>query len=151
MSISTEHSQLLQEMERFCAYQERSPFEIRKKLLRKGAPEEAILFCLKSLNEKNFLNEVRFVQSYIEGKSSIKKWGLHKIYAGLKAHRIPESLIQEQLQSFDQKGNQERLLLWFQKKEKSLSSESDSKKKKQKIVRYLLSKGFSFEEIMNLF
>jgi SOS response regulatory protein OraA/RecX len=32
-----------------------------------------------------------------------------------------------------------------------LSSESDSKKKKQKIVRYLLSKGFSFEEIMNLF
>jgi SOS response regulatory protein OraA/RecX len=32
-----------------------------------------------------------------------------------------------------------------------LSSESDPKKKKQKIVRYLLSKGFSFEEIMNLF
>jgi len=101
--MSTELSQLLQEMERFCAYQERSPFEIRKKLLRKGAPEEAILFCLKSLNEKNFLNEVRFVQSYIEGKSSIKKWGIHKIYAGLKAHRIPESLIQEQLQSFDKK------------------------------------------------
>ena len=151
MSMSTELSQLLQEMERFCAYQERSPFEIRKKLLRKGAPEEAILFCLKSLNEKNFLNEVRFVQSYIEGKSSIKKWGIHKIYAGLKAHRIPESLIQEQLQSFDKKANQKRLLLWFQKKEKSLSSESDPKKKKQKIVRYLLSKGFSFEEIMNLF
>jgi len=82
--MSTELSQLLQEMERFCAYQERSPFEIRKKLLRKGAPEEAILFCLKSLNEKNFLNEVRFVQSYIEGKSSIKNGGSIKFTQDLR-------------------------------------------------------------------
>lgn len=151
MPLSTEPSRILQEMERFCAYQERSPFEIRKKLMQKGVSEAHIQWCIKTLVEKNFLHEDRFVQAYIEGKSNIKKWGVNKITAGLRSHRIPDHLIQKNLCHLDKKEDLKHLTAWFEKKQLLLSNESDPRKKKQKMVRFLLGKGFPLDDILSLF
>lgn len=150
MPSASGRSKLLVEMERFCAYQERSPFEIRKKLQGK-ANEEEILYCIKMLSERNFINEKRFVQAYIEGKSNIKKWGINKIKAGLKAHRIAENVIEEHLRDLDKEASREQMIHWFKKKESNLSGENDPVKKKQKLVRFLLMKGYTLEEILSLF
>ena len=139
------------EMERFCAYQERSPFEIRKKLLRKSATEEQVNLVIRHLSANNFLNEERFVKAYVEGKQRIKGWGKQKIKAGLKAHNVSEELVAVGLSCLDAPLEKAQIQRWYEKKMSSLSREAEGPKKKAKIIRYLLSKGFTLDEIMPLF
>ena len=84
MSTAPDLPRWITEMERFCAYQERSPNEIRLKLGRKGLHEGQIEAVIEHLTSHNFLNEQRFVEAYVQGKFKIKGWGKQKIKAGLK-------------------------------------------------------------------
>ncbi|MFM7596432.1 MAG: regulatory protein RecX [Flavobacteriales bacterium] len=138
------------EMERFCAYQERSAFEIKTKLHRKGATEEQVAFVIKYLISNNFLNEARFVAAFVQGKSRIKQWGTQRIKAGLRAHYIAEPLINEALSSLSSLDVQANLQRWLQKKQNGLKAEDDGPKKRAKIIRFLLSKGFNLDEILKV-
>jgi regulatory protein len=148
MALDGETHRLIIELERFCAYQERSPFEINVKLRRKGATEIQVETIIQHLVAKNFLNESRFVEAYVQGKSSIKRWGAQRIKSGLIAHHISESLIDQALSTLSKSDHAAHLLIWLQKKQNSLKDEAEGPKKKAKIVRFLLSKGFSLEEIL---
>ena len=138
------------EMERFCAYQERSAFEIKTKLHRKGATDEQVALVVKHLISNNFLNEVRFVEAFVQGKSRIKQWGTQRIKSGLRAHYIAEPLINQALASLSKLDVQANLQRWLQKKQNSLKAEKDGPKKRAKIIRFLLSKGFSLDEILKV-
>lgn len=137
-------------MERFCAYQERSPNEIRLKLGRKGLHEGQIEAVIEHLTSHNFLNEQRFVEAYVQGKFKIKGWGKHKIKAGLKTHRIPEHLIQVGLSQLETNDQDKRLADWFEKKKQALRNEPEGPQKTAKIVRFLLSKGYEMSAILEL-
>jgi len=139
------------EMERFCAYQERSSFEIRIKLLRKGATEEQINLVIQQLTTNNFLNEERFVKAYVEGKQRIKGWGTQKIKSGLRAHNVSEALVAMGLNRIDAPLEKVQIQRWYEKKVNRLSREVEGPKKRAKIIRFLLSKGFTLDEIMPLF
>jgi regulatory protein len=102
MALDGEIHRLIIELERFCAYQERSPFEIKVKLRRKGATEIQVETIIQHLVAKNFLNEARFVEAYVQGKSSIKRWGAQRIKSGLIAHHISESIIDHSLPYLNQ-------------------------------------------------
>lgn len=151
MGLSSELTPHLNAMERFCAYQERSTFEIKCKLRIKGLSEKSIDEVLQHLNATNFLNERRFAMAYVQGKSSIKRWGVNKIQLGLQKHQISPELIKEALNSISLISSQEQLKDWFDRKIKALEREPDGPKKKAKIVRFLLGKGFPIQEILPLF
>lgn len=136
------------EMERFCAYQERSIFEIKTKLYRKGATEEQVELVIKHLISSNFLNETRFIEAFVQGKSRIKQWGTQRIKSGLISHQIPEAVINRALSSLSKTENHAHLRRWIEKKESSLKHEAEGPKKRAKIIRFLLSKGFSLGEIL---
>jgi len=136
------------EMERFCAYQERSEYEVRVKLAKRGASEADINTVLSKLIEQNFLNQSRFALAYAQGKSSIKRWGPQKIKAGLMAHRVTPALINEALNSISGEDQVAQLNQWFKKKEASLANETNGPKKEAKIIRFLLSKGFPLAMVL---
>lgn len=150
MSTAPDLQRWITEMERFCAYQERSPNEIRLKLVRKGLHEGQIEAVIKHLTSHNFLNEHRFVEAYIQGKFKIKGWGKNKIKAGLKTHRIPEPLIQAGLSQLETNDQDKRLADWLEKKKNALRNEPEGPKKTAKIVRFLLSKGYEMSDILKL-
>lgn len=150
MSTAPDLPRWITEMERFCAYQERSPNEIRLKLVRKGLHEGQIEAVIKHLTSHNFLNEHRFVEAYIQGKFKIKGWGKNKIKAGLKTHRIPEPLIQAGLSQLETNDQDKRLADWLEKKKNALRNEPEGPKKTAKIVRFLLSKGYAMSDILKL-
>ena len=150
MSTAPDLQRSITEMERFCAYQERSPNEIRLKLGRKGLLEGPIEAVIEHLTSHNFLNEQRFVETYVQGKFKIKGWGKHKIKAGLKTHRIPEHLIQVGLNQLETNDQDKRLADWFEKKKHALRNEPEGAKKTAKIVRFLLSKGYEMSAILEL-
>ncbi len=123
---------------RYCAYQERSRREVRDKLSSWGAEEE-IDDIIELLERENFIHEQRYVAHFIRGKFTLKRWGKKKIAAALRRKGVDSNFIQQGLYQINNKVYQETLHTLAQKKGKSLNS---SDKDRQKLVHYLMQKGY---------
>jgi regulatory protein len=139
-------------LERYCAYQERCKHEVLKKIDAIGLDDpDKIEDVLRHLTTLNFLSDSRFVESYIAGKVSIKKWGVNKIKAGLFDKRIDSKLIEIGLTKIDKALYKKNLHSLFDKKKQGLPGYEDDYMIKSKIMRFLASKGYTAEEINNCF
>ncbi|WP_051203589.1 regulatory protein RecX [Hugenholtzia roseola] len=125
----------------FCAYQERAEQEVWKKLEAQALEYEQIQKIIATLKAENYLDERRFVASYIQGKIRFKKWGIYKIKQGLQQKGINAQLIAEGLENKDLRQYKLNLLDLLKAKKRKLKEE-EVWKKKQKLYQYALSKGY---------
>ena len=135
--------------ESYCAYQERSQFEIRNKLYEWGLHQKDVEEIISELIELNFLNEERFALAYSLGKFRIKGWGKNKIKQGLKLKRIPDKLIIKSLKSIEYDDYLIMLKKILQKKSNTIS-EKDPFKKRYLLSRFATSKGYESDLIADL-
>jgi regulatory protein len=135
--------------ESYCAYQERSQFEIRNKLYEWGLHQKDVEEIISELIELNFLNEERFALAYSLGKFRIKGWGKNKIKQGLKLKRIPDKLIIKSLKSIEYDDYLMMLHKILQKKSNTIS-EKDPFKKRYLLTRFASSKGYESDLITDL-
>ena len=135
--------------ESYCAYQERSQFEIRNKLYEWGLHQRDVEEIISELIELNFLNEERFALAYSLGKFRIKGWGKIKIRQGLKLKRIPDKLIIKSLKSIEYDDYLMMLKKILQKKSNTIS-EKDPFKKRYILTRFASSKGYESDLITDL-
>lgn len=133
-------------LEKYCAYQERSHKQVYEKCRTLGLNEEDANLLLVELIRTNFLNEERFVDAYVKGKFNIKSWGKQKIVQGLKLAGVSQKLIQEKLTSIETDNYLETIQKLATKKYKSVKGNSEFEKS-IRVTRYLISKGYSYEEI----
>ena len=143
--------QIILKLEAYCAYQERSLFEIETKLATLNSNPTEYKSIIAHLSECNFFNQERFAISYAIGKFRNNKWGKQKIKAGLFQKKISADLISKALSSIDITEYKSTAQNLYEKKWISLKSEKNEFERKQKIIRYLKSKGFEYDEISNLF
>jgi regulatory protein len=101
---------------------------------------------LVELIQSNFLNEERFVEAYVKGKFKIKSWGKQKISQGLKLAGINQKLIVLSIQEIKFEDYIKTIQRLAEKKLKTLKEGTDFEKK-IKVQRYLLSKGYKYDEI----
>lgn len=141
---------ITRKLEAFCAYQERCLFEIKNKLVEFDLSDSEKSSIISSLKTNKFWNEERFAEAYCQGKVRIKRWGKQKIKAGLIHKHVEASIIKSALESLDDTEYYSALQSLYEKKSNELHNEKDPWNKKQKILRYLASRGFSFEEISSL-
>ena len=87
----------LEKLKNWCAYQERSQFDVRKKLFSYKLSEEEGEQLIAQLIEENFLNEERFAMAFAGGKFRIKHWGKQKIKIELKKHKVSDYCINRAL------------------------------------------------------
>lgn len=134
----------------YCVYQDRCHAEVEQKmkefLLIEEAKEEIMLYLLK----ENYLNEERFTRSYIRGKFYIKHWGKNKIKINLKQNQISEKLINACFDEIDEADYEKTIKKMYEdyySKQKGLKEYQ----KKSKTIKYLISKGFEYEKINNIF
>jgi regulatory protein len=143
--------QIIFKLEAFCAYQERCVSEVRTKLERLGADESLVSEVTKYLQDNRFLDEKRFVEAYVQGKLRIKKWGRQKIKAGLFQKRVDAKLIQEGIYAFISDEEYQQIIeSLIERKNRELSMEKNPQIKKQKLMRFLLSRGFQYDEFSSL-
>ncbi|NEU08263.1 RecX family transcriptional regulator [Flavihumibacter sp. R14] len=135
--------------ENFCAYQERSQYEVRNKLYEWGLHQTEVEIIISELIENNFLNEERFSLSYTLGKFRIKGWGKVKIRQGLKLKRVPDKLIQKSLQRIDPDDYIKKLDQLLDKKMTTLR-ENDPFKRRYKLIQYAASRGFETDLISDI-
>ena len=145
-------NEILKRLEYFCAYQERCEFDVLEKIKKLGLqnPEKTEML-IKRLQKDGFLDQKRFVNSYITGKVSIKKWGVNKIRAGLIQKRIEPVIIAQGIMEIDAGLYQENLQALFEKKILALKDYKTDYQQKSKVIRFLSGKGYSSEEIYRLF
>ena len=144
--------ELLTRLEYFCAYQERCEYDVLEKIKKLGldGPEKTKLL-IKRLQKEGFLDQQRFITSYVMGKVSIKKWGVNKIRAGLIQKRISPDDIARGIMEIDTNIYQENLRSLFEKKIINLADYKTDYQQKSKVVRFLNSKGYTAEEVYGLF
>ena len=144
-------TQMLQKSEAFCAYQERSSYEVLEKLKRLGAHEGEIIQIIDSLIENKFLDDERFAKAYAVGKLRIKHWGVNKIKQGLIIKHLDRHIITEAIQSMYSEENYTGILQDVaNRKWQELIKEKDPWMRKQKLFRFLASRGFNYDEFSEL-
>ncbi|MGM0635741.1 MAG: regulatory protein RecX [Bacteroidota bacterium] len=131
----------LVKLAQYCAYQDRCHYEVEQKLREMNMIPEAQEQIIIKLIAEDFLNESRFVESFVRGKFNVKKWGKQKIKQHLIQKRIPQHLIKLGLQQIDESVYYETAKDLAIKKHENLGFKKDQKSK-QKILRYLANKGY---------
>jgi regulatory protein len=138
----------------FLARRFHSERELLIKLKTKAYEERLIKIVLNDLREKSFIDDQVFANHFIEEKLKKKRWGKNKIRAALFSKGVSSSIIDDVLQSFDSEEDQNETALGLAKKkfENLKLRETDSRKLRQKIISFLLSRGFDYEisaEVVN--
>ncbi len=136
--------QALQKAMRFIAYQPRSEAEIRGKLEKYGFDTQMIDQVVQELEEKNYLNDARFAQDWVESRSTSKPRS-HKFYTyELRKKGIPEDKIAQALESAPDEND-----LAYQLGCKYLNryAELDDANFKKKMQGVLARRAFSYDVI----
>ena len=139
-------AELLAKLERYCAYQERSEAEVRKKMGTLAVPVAMSDEIVKELKACDFLNEPRFAETYVRSKLK-EKWGKLKIRQGLYQKGIDADVIQEQM---DMIGDDQYLEVVRESMEKWKRLNSQDADNRPKLIRHMLSKGFAMDDFMPL-
>jgi len=71
--------QARQTIKQYCAYQERSHFEVKTALCSHGLTIGEADEIIAELISEDYLNEERFARAFARGKFRMKKWGRVKI------------------------------------------------------------------------
>src|SRR5581483_3393601 len=142
-------------LQNYCAYTERTKQEVQKKMQNYGLSEGDAEIVMEKLIKAGFINETRFVKSFAGGKFRIKKWGKRKIEMEMKKKGISGELIEKGLNEVTETGYQETLDELLDKKWKlimrSAKDEEDyemKQKRKQKLMRYALQKGYEMDMVV---
>jgi regulatory protein len=135
--------------ESYCAYQERSQYEVRCKLYDWGLHTRDVEEIITELIEGNYLNEARFALAYTLGKFRIKGWGKLKIRQGLKLKQVPEKMITRSLNAIDKDEYQTKLEQLLDKKQ-AMIKETDPYKVRYLLSNYAVSKGYETDLILKI-
>ena len=133
-----------QQLEHYCAYQERCHEEVSQKMYDLKIPFEERDEIIVHLIEHNFLNEERFAQAFARGKHSLKKWGRVRIVRELEFRKISSYNIKTALKEIN---NDEYTQSFSDLAEKQWETcrESHFLKKKKKVLDFLFRKGYEKE------
>ena len=140
-----EKQRLLERMMRLCSLSEHCIGDIRKKVERVN-PDWCDEIVGRLCNE-GYINEMRYATAFARDKSSLAGWGSAKIKVALYAKGIAPSVIEDALGEIDDVAVRKKLSALMSSKWKSLERESDPFKRKAKLFRYAIGRGYDYEQI----
>jgi regulatory protein len=124
-----------------CSRREYCSSDIKRKLLLLKLTTEECEAVLQRLVNEKFIDHSRYARAFVRDKSRFAGWGKIKITAALRAKQIEADVIKEALNELTDEATEEQVRKEAQKKLRSLR-DIDNRIRKQKLARYLLSKGF---------
>ncbi|MEP7266764.1 MAG: regulatory protein RecX [Saprospiraceae bacterium] len=133
-------------MRQYCNFQERCHKDVRTKGLGLGFRGENLEEIIAAMISEGLLDEERYARALARGKFRNNYWGRIKIIHALKQHAIPEYCIKKALTEIAEDDYQATLKKLIAAKQKTISS---SLKDQQKLITYLLQKGFEYESIQS--
>lgn len=128
--------------------------ELETKLRQKHYEKDLIISVLDDLEENNIINDETFALHFVDEKINRKKWGIIKVRNELMKKGIVSEVVDGIIKIYAGSENQfDNALQLARKKLKLVSTrESDSRKVKQKVLSFLISRGFGYDlsvEVVN--
>lgn len=146
-SQSKKLSEITSSVMQICSKREMCRSEVEEKLTKWNLSIDDIEDIILKLESNNFINEERFTSFFIRDKLKFNKWGKIKLRYYLKLKRIPDHIINKELDNLDEQQYIQILKSELEKKFKSLNSK---KSEMDKLVRFAQSKGFELELILSV-
>jgi regulatory protein len=131
----------------YCDYQDRCKKEIFTKLNTFELVDDDRNFIVDFLNDEGYINDERYCRSYVKSKLSLKKWGVNKIKISLISKGVDRAIINSVVSEIDQDSYKEELIKLLENKK---INESDPYKRKAKLIRYAVGKGYSLSMVMEV-
>jgi len=137
--------QALERLMSYCSKMERCRFDVRKKLYNWDVEAHKTDAILEKLISLGFVNDQRYIESYIRGKYYYNKWGRVKIRYNLKLKGFDEADIIPALDAFFDEVDYETMILeQLSRKNKSINVE-DEYQRKSKLIQFGQSRGYETE------
>ena len=140
IKLSKDEKVILEKMRSYCMYQERCILEVKKKLSRLHVVPKSKSKIIDRLIENDYLNEVRFSKSFIQGKLRIKKWGRIKLNYELSIRGIKKFIIDEEINKISKEDYYQYFNEFSNNKIKTLTGSKEQKKRS--FVNYFTYRGW---------
>ena len=134
---------------RYCSFQERCQLDLTNRFRAWNVEEKNWDKVLDYLIDENFLSEERYVEAFVRGKFKMKNWGRNKIKMGLVAKRVYSEeqfnqIFESEIEETDYLNTISKLV----EIKGYLIVEEDTLKKRDKIYRYMITKGYESELVV---
>lgn len=147
--MKDEYSAALAAMMTLCSKREYCSKDIERKLAVRDLTPEQRRKIIVQLQKEKFLDDGRYATFFVNDKSKISGWGRRKIAYALAAKGISRDLIESVLEGMDSESAAMTLEKLLKAKNRSLK-ESDHVKRREKLIRYALGRGFDYAEILEV-
>lgn len=138
--------EVFKRMAGLCSHTEQCSPEIRKKITLAGLSRDEADEIVEKLKAEKFIDDGRYVRSYVADKFKINKWGKIKIRHYLKMKGLSDEFIQNGLDEIDMEEYRELLVKTLKEKARTVKSKNRYEKMGQ-IIRFAQNRGFEPEII----
>ena len=129
-----------------CAQAEHCQQEMRDKMRRWELDETVQNRIIARLVKERYIDDERYARAFVKDKIRYNKWGRRKVQQALWQKHIDSDVQQRVLDEIDEKEYLDVLRPLLKQKRKSIKAASDYEQN-QKLVRFALGRGFSFDII----
>ena len=140
IKLSKDGKAILEKMRSYCMYQERCIQEVKKKLTRLQVVPKTKSKIINHLIADDYLNEVRFAKSFIQGKLRIKKWGRIKLNYELRIRGVKKFIIDQEINKISKEDYYEYFNQFSNNKIKTLKGSKEQKKRS--FINYFTYRGW---------
>ena len=129
-----------------CAQAEHCQYEMLEKMRRWELPEEEQARVMHRLVSERYVDDERYARAFVKDKVRYNKWGRRKVEQALWQKRIDEDIRQRVLDEVDDDEYLSVLKSLLQQKRRTTKASSDYELN-QKLVRFAISRGFTYDII----
>ena len=129
-----------------CAQAEHCQQEMRDKMKRWEIDETVQNRIISRLVKERYIDDERYARAFVKDKIRYNKWGRRKVQQALWQKRIDDDIQRRVLDEIDEKDYLDVLRPLLKQKRKTIKAQSDYELN-QKLMRFALSRGFSFDII----
>ena len=129
-----------------CAQAEHCQQEMRDKMRRWELDEIVQNRIIDRLIKERYVDDERYARAFVKDKIRYNKWGRRKVQQALWQKRIDADIQQRVLDEIDEKEYLDVLRPLLKQKRKSIRAANDYELN-QKLARFALSRGFTFDLI----
>ncbi len=140
--------ELQSKAEAYCAAAEHCLQEVRGKLYDWGATSDQIEDIVLYLQEACYVDEARYCRAYVHDKVMFQGWGRLKIIAHLHMKGLSSNYINAAVDEIDMQEYMAVLRRVVDSKRRTLCA-TDARTR-EKLLRFCLQRGFTYEEIESL-
>jgi len=129
-----------------CAQAEHCQWEMIEKMRRWELPEEEQARVMQRLVSERYVDDERYARAFVKDKVRYNKWGRRKVEQALWQKHIDEDIRRRVLDEVDDDEYLDVLRPLLKQKRRSTKASSDYELN-QKLMRFALGRGFTFDII----